>query len=44
MVGFFKWMDSTSERNKNIVIICLGLLFVVFICLLYKFGLITSVL
>ncbi|GEM_PF-2732504 len=44
MVGFFRWMDSTSQRNKNIVIICFGLLLVVFICLLYKFGFITSVL
>ncbi len=44
MVGILQWLDTTSERNRDIVIICFGLLLVVIVILLYKFGFTASVL
>jgi hypothetical protein len=39
MVGLFRWIDTTSQRNRDIVIICIGLLLVVFYSCFTNLGL-----
>ncbi len=43
MAWISRWLDTTSQRNRDIFIICFGVLLVVIIYLLYKFGFTGSV-
>ena len=38
MVWIVRWLDTTSQRNRDIFIICFGLLLIVIVYLLYKLG------
>lgn len=43
MVWIVRWLDTTSQRNRDIFIICFGLLLIVIVYLLYKLGITGSV-